>query len=142
MRPVRVLIADDHPLFSKAVEALLARIPYLEVVGVARDGYEAIGLAVSLSADVVLMDVQMPNLDGFAATSRLRELRPGVATIVLTASDDPAYAERAVEAGAYACLTKDELVSALVPTVLGAAGARGRLSGDGGAELAGRARVG
>ena len=60
---VRVLIADDHSLFAKTLEALLAGTPGIEVVGVAQDGLEAVGLAVTLSPDVVLMDVEMPHLD-------------------------------------------------------------------------------
>jgi PleD family two-component response regulator len=114
---VRVLIADDHALFAKTLEALLAGTPGLEIVGFADDGLEAVGLAATLCPDVILMDVEMPQLDGIAAT-------------------------RAFEAGATGYLTKDKLTYSLVPAVLVAAEARARLSGDGGAELAGRARVG
>ena len=64
---VRVLIADDHSLFAKTLEALLAGTPGVEVVGIAEDGLEAVGLAVTLSPDVVLMDVEMPHLDGIAS---------------------------------------------------------------------------
>ena len=142
MGQVRVLIADDHPLFAKTLEALLAGTPELEIVGFAADGLEAVGLAASLCPDVILMDVEMPHLDGIAATRRIRELGLGIATIVLTASDDPNTSQRAFEAGATGYLTKDRLTYSLGPVVLAAAGARARLSGDGGAELAGRARVG
>jgi DNA-binding NarL/FixJ family response regulator len=87
---VRVLIADDHSLFAKTLEALLAgTTPGIEVVGVAEDGLEAVGLALALSPDVVLIDVEMPHLDGIAATRRLRELGLGIPVVVLSASGDP-----------------------------------------------------
>jgi DNA-binding NarL/FixJ family response regulator len=139
---VRVLIADDHSLFAKTLEALLAGTPGVEVVGVAGDGLQAVELAVTLSPDVVLMDVEMPHLDGIAATRRLRDLGLGIPVVVLTASDDPALAEEAHAAGAKGYLTKDRVASGLLPALLGAAVAPARLSGDGSAELAGRARVG
>ncbi len=142
MGQVRVLIADDHPLFAKTLEALLSGTPELEIVGTAADGLEAVGLAAALCPDVILMDVEMPHLDGIAAARRIRELDLGIATIVLSASDEPNTSQRAFEAGATGYLTKDKLAYSLVPAVLTAAGARARLSGDGGAELAGRARVG
>ncbi len=139
---VRVLIADDHSLFAKTLEALLAGTPGVEVVGVAEDGLEAVGLAVTLSPDVVLMDVEMPHLDGIAATRRLRELGLGMAIVVLSSSDDPALAQAAHEAGAKGYLTKDRIGGGLLPALLAAAAPPARLSGDGSAELAGRARVG
>lgn len=113
----------------------------VEVVGIAEDGLEAVGIAATLCPDIVLMDVEMPHLDGIAATRRLRELGLGIPVIVLTASSDPSLAQEAHEAGAKGYLTRDRIATALVPAVLGAAGAPARLSGDGGAELAGRARI-
>ena len=142
VEPVRVLIADDHSLFAKTLEALLAGTPEIEVVAIAEDGLEAVGLAATLCPDLVLMDVEMPHLDGIAATRRLRDLGLSIPVIVLTASDDPTLAQQAHEAGAKGYLTKDRIASALLPAVLGAAGAGDRLSDDGGAELADRARVG
>jgi DNA-binding NarL/FixJ family response regulator len=139
---VRVLIADDHSLFAKTLEALLAGTPGIEVVGVAEDGLQAVELAVSLSPDIILMDVEMPHLDGIAATRRLRELRLGIPVVVLSASDDPTLGETAHAAGAKGYLTKDRIVTGLLPALLAAAEAPARLSGDGSAELAGRARVG
>jgi DNA-binding NarL/FixJ family response regulator len=138
---VRVLIADDHALFAKTLEAILSGTPGIEIVGVAEDGLEAVGLAATLCPDVVLMDLEMPHLDGIAATRRLRALGLGIPVIVLTASSDPSLAHQAHEAGAKGYLTKDRIATALVPALLEVAGARARLSDDGGAELAGRARI-
>ena len=140
--PVRVLIADDHSLFAKTLEAILAGTPGVEVVGFAEDGLEAVRLAVALAPDVVLMDIEMPHLDGIAATRRLRELGMGIPVVVLTASADPKLAQQALEAGAKAYLTKDRIATALLPAVLGVAEPPARLIDDGGADLAGRARVG
>jgi DNA-binding NarL/FixJ family response regulator len=142
MGPVRVLIADDHALFAKTLEALLAGNTELEVVGVAVDGLEAVALCATHVPDVVLMDLDMPHLDGFGATRRIRELGLPSQTIVLTASDDPADSQRAHEAGAIGYLTKDRLTTSLVPAIIAAAGRPATLTRDGGAELAGRARLG
>jgi DNA-binding NarL/FixJ family response regulator len=139
---VRVLIADDHSLFAKTLEALLAGTPGVEVVGIAEDGLEAVGLALTLCPDVVLMDFEMPHLDGIAATRRLRELGLGMPAVVLSASDDPTLADTAHTAGAKGYLTKDRIAGGLLPALLAAAEAPARPSVDGGAELAGRARVG
>lgn len=139
---MRVLIADDHALFAKTLETILSGTPGIEVVGFAEDGLEAVGLAVTICPDVVLMDLEMPQLDGFAATRRLRELGLPSSVLVLTASVDPGLAQRALEAGAKGYLTKDRIATALIPAVLGLAGATDRLSVDGGADVAGRARVG
>ena len=142
MGSIRVLIADDHPLFTKTLQALLADAGQIEVVGTAADGLEAVALCATLCPDVVLMDLEMPRLDGIGATRRIRDLRLGTATIVLTASDEPRASQEAREAGAVGYLTKDHVVEALVPAIAWAAGERDRLSADGGADVAGRARVG
>lgn len=142
MAPLRILIADDHRLFAKTLQALIAGERELEVVGVAENGVEALRLAATLSPDLVLMDIDMPQLDGLAATARIRELGLGTAVIVLTASDDPAHSQSALVAGAAAYLTKDRVATALLPTIAKVTEARASLTADGGADVAGRARVG
>ena len=142
MAALRVLIADDHRLFAKTLEALLAGEPDLELVGVAGTGLEALRLAASLDPDVVLMDVDLPELDGLTAAARMRDLGFGAAVVVLTASDDPAHSRRALEVGAAAYLTKDRVATKLMSTIREATGAPARLTADGGADVAGRARVG
>ena len=142
MASVRIVIADDHRLFAKTLEALVAGEPELEVVGVAEDGVEAIELSATLSPDLVLMDIDMPRLDGLTATARMRELGLSAAVIVLTASDDPAHSQQALSIGAAAYLTKDRVATTLLPTIAKVTGARASLTADGGADFAGRARVG
>lgn len=117
-RPVRVLIADDHPLFAKTIEAVLAGYPGIEVVGVARDGREAVRLAFELAPDLVLMDLEMPLMDGFEATQRIRSLDLPTGVLILTASQSPADADRALELGALGYLTKDRIASELHTAIL------------------------
>ncbi|HEV8688530.1 MAG TPA: response regulator transcription factor [Gaiellaceae bacterium] len=142
MRPVRVLIVDDHPLFAKTIEAMLAGHPEIEVVAEAADGIEALRLATSLMPDVILMDVDMPRLDGLSATRRIAELGLPCRVIVLTASEDVETSRAALRAGASAYLTKGLISKSLVPAILNLAGVPARLTEDGGADLASRRRVG
>jgi DNA-binding NarL/FixJ family response regulator len=142
MRRVRVLIVDDHTLFAKTLNAMLASHSQIEVVGEAGDGIEALRLALRLVPDVILMDVEMPRLDGLAATRRLTELGLPSRVIVLTASEEMEVSRAALRAGASAYLTKGLISRSLVPAILNVAGAGDRLTADGGADLAGRRRVG
>ncbi len=115
--PVRVLVADDHLLFTEALAAILAGEERLEVVGQARDGREAVELARSLAPDVVLMDVSMPVLDGFEATREIRAA--GDARILmLTGSNSRADVDRSRAAGASGYVTKDRIASELVDAIL------------------------
>jgi DNA-binding NarL/FixJ family response regulator len=118
MRPVRVLIADDEPLFVETVEALLAGDERVEVVGTAADGKQAVELATALTPDVTLMDISMPVLDGIEATRRIRERLPNACVLVLTGSSISADVDRARQAGVAAFLTKDRLGTQLVNAIL------------------------
>ena len=101
-----VLIADDHPLVLSGLRALLETLEGIEVVGQAVDGREAVGLALSLRPDVVVMDLQMPELDGVEATRQIAERLPGAAVLVLTMHDDDASVFAAIRAGARGYLLK------------------------------------
>ena len=118
MRPVRVLIADDEPLFVETVEALLADDERVEVVGTAANGKQAVELATALTPDVTLMDISMPILDGIEATRRIRERLPNASVLVLTGSSISADVDRARQAGVAAFLTKDRLGTQLVNAIL------------------------
>jgi DNA-binding NarL/FixJ family response regulator len=115
---VRVLIADDHRLFSEALEAILATDDRLEVVGQANDGGEAVELAKKLEPDVVLMDVSMPVLDGFEATRAIRAANGRVSVLMLTGSNSRADVDRSREAGAVGYVTKDRIASELVDAIV------------------------
>ncbi|HYR28645.1 MAG TPA: response regulator transcription factor, partial [Thermoanaerobaculia bacterium] len=83
---MRILIADDHALFRDGLRSLLAANGH-EVIGEAKNGREAVRLALELQPDMVLMDVQMPELDGIAATRELTTAMPQIKVVVLTASE-------------------------------------------------------
>jgi DNA-binding NarL/FixJ family response regulator len=101
-----VLIVDDHPLVLSGLRALLETLDGIEVVGQAVDGREAVSLAVSLRPNVVVMDLQMPDLDGVEATRQIAERLPGTAVLVLTMHDDDASVFAAIRAGARGYLLK------------------------------------
>ena len=97
---IRVLVADDHPVFLDGLRLLLDSTPGLEVVGAAGDGQALVALAADTSYDVAVVDLDMPGLDGAAATRRLLDLHPGAAVLVLTMHDDDESVHRALRAGA------------------------------------------
>ena len=122
---VRVLVADDHPVFRDGLAMLLASVDGIEVVGTAANGVEAIDAAVRLMPDVVVMDVQMPLLNGVEATRRLAAEAPSVGIVVLTMSEDDGTVFAAVRAGARGYLVKgaeqEEIVRAITTVASGGA---------------------
>jgi DNA-binding NarL/FixJ family response regulator len=98
--PVRVLIADDHPLFRDGLRALLASAPGVELVGEATTGEEAVSLAADLQPDVVVMDVQMPGIGGIEATRRIVRDGPHIRILVVTMFEDDGTVFQAMRAGA------------------------------------------
>ena len=106
MTAVRVLVADDHPIVRGGLVALLEGDDDIEVAGEAADGIEAVRRAEELRPDVVLMDLQMPGLDGAAATERIVSLGLGIRVLVLTTYESDAQILDAITAGASGYLLK------------------------------------
>jgi DNA-binding NarL/FixJ family response regulator len=119
--PVRVIVADDHPVVRAGLVALLGGVEDVRVVGEAADGAEAYELAARERPDVVLMDLRMPVADGATATARIARELPGVHVLVLTTYDTDADILRAVAAGATGYLLKDTPRDTLLDAVRSAA---------------------
>ncbi|MET0418833.1 MAG: response regulator transcription factor [Actinoplanes sp.] len=122
---ISVLVADDHPIFRDGLAVLLASVDGIEVVGTAADGIEAVAAATRLRPDVVVMDVQMPRLNGVEATRKLAADAPGVGIVVLTMSEDDGTVFSAIRAGARGYLVKgaeqEEIVRAITTVAAGGA---------------------
>ena len=103
---IRILLADDHPVVRDGLAAMLATQPDFEVIGEAGNGAEALTEAARLHPDVVLMDLEMPELDGIEAIRRLRAIDPAVQVVVLTAFDTDERIVGAIQAGAQGYLLK------------------------------------
>lgn len=107
MEKLRILVADDHPLFRHGVRTLLGPIADLDVVGEAKTGEEAVSLARDLQPDVILMDVQMPGINGIEATRRILATSPSIRILIVTMFEDDASVFTAMRAGARGYILKD-----------------------------------
>jgi DNA-binding NarL/FixJ family response regulator len=107
LETLRILIAEDHPLFRKGVISLLSSEPGFEVVGEAKTGEEAVVRAADLQPDVVLMDLQMPEVNGIEATRRILQESPSVRVLVVTLFEDEDSVFMALRAGARGYVLKD-----------------------------------
>jgi DNA-binding NarL/FixJ family response regulator len=114
---VRLLLVDDDTRFLDAVEALLETLGGVEVVGRATDGDAAFEAAARLRPDVIVMDFDMPRVDGVEATRRIRDMVPGIDIVILSGSDVVAHAADAHAAGAIAYLRKANTITDL-PAIL------------------------
>jgi DNA-binding NarL/FixJ family response regulator len=114
---ISVLVVDDHRLVRQGLRALLANAPDLQVVGEARDGREAIAMTTSYIPNIILMDVEMPNLGGLQATKAIQALDLPSKIIILSMYSDEALVRQARRNGARAYLLKsadrDELISTI-----------------------------
>ena len=107
METLRILVAEDHPLFRKGIISLLSSVSEFEVVDEAATGEEAVSRAAELQPDVVLMDLQMPNVNGIEATRRIVQESPSVRVLVVTLFEDDDSVFMALKAGARGYVLKD-----------------------------------
>jgi DNA-binding NarL/FixJ family response regulator len=107
MEPLRILIADDHPLFRFGIQTLLLRTPDVALVGEATTGDEAVRLAAELQPDVILMDIAMPELNGIAATRQILAHSSQIRVLIVTMFEDNASVFTAMRAGARGYVLKD-----------------------------------
>lgn len=135
-KPISVLVVDDHPLMREGICATLARHDDIAVIGEAEDGQEAVTLFRDLHPDVVLMDIQMPRLDGIEALEVMRAERADAAVLILTTYPGDAQASHALQAGAAGYLLKSCLRKDLVRAVRAAHAHRRIISNDVAQQLA------
>jgi DNA-binding NarL/FixJ family response regulator len=119
--PVRVLIVEDYQLFADALKLALDRDPSVTVVGVAATAAEAVDMAVAGDAEVVLMDIGLPDADGFEATRRLHAIKAAAKVIAVTGRAEAEIAEEAAAAGMVSYLSKDHIHEHVHAAIMSAA---------------------
>ena len=137
MKKIRVLLAEDHEIVRQGLKLLIDRQPDMEVVGEAADGKAAVDGASTLQPNVVVVDIAMPNMNGLAATRRIREAAPSTAVVALTRYADDAYVQELLHAGALGYVLKQSPSSELVDAVRAAASGRRYLDRSLAARVAG-----
>jgi DNA-binding NarL/FixJ family response regulator len=137
---IRILIADDHPVVRNGLRGAVAGEPDIEVCAEASNGREAVRLAVSERADVVLMDLRMPEMDGVQAIASLRVTAPAIRVLVLTTFDGETDVLAAIEAGATGYLLKDVETEGLLRAIRASHRGEPVLSPTAASQLMGRVR--
>jgi two-component system response regulator DesR len=120
--PIRILLVEDNQVFREALELLLGLRTDVEVVASVADGAHAVAACEQHLPDVVLMDYRLPGIDGVQATMALRRACPRAAVVCLTASIGPREASAILDAGAVACVRKDQELDVIVAAIYEAAG--------------------
>ncbi len=121
MSPTKVLLVDDHPIVRTGIRNLLERAAEISVVGEAGDGFEALKLVEELSPDVVLLDMEMPGMNGSEVAIHLKQVGSQVKILALSAHDDKQYILELLANGASGYLTKEEVPEAIIEAVRGVA---------------------
>jgi DNA-binding NarL/FixJ family response regulator len=115
--PIRIVLVEDNKVFREALELLLGLQPDIQVVASVESGSDAVRAAQEHSPDIVLMDYRLPGLDGVQATRAVREAAPEVAVVCLTASANFREVDALYEAGAVACLSKDQELDEIIAAI-------------------------
>ncbi len=115
---IRVLLADDHPIYRKGLADLLRGQPNIDLIGEADDGQEAVEMALQLRPDVILMDVSMPRMDGIEATRRIKEAAPEIRIIGLSMHEKGEMERSMRNAGADHYLVKTAAAEDLIAAIL------------------------
>ncbi len=121
MEPIRTLLAEDDARLQQAFEELAHHEPSLDLLGVARDGEQAVQMALQFEPQVVLMDIQMPRLNGIEATRRIKRALPQVQIVIWTVFGDDQHVFEAIKAGAVGYLLKDSPTEEIVEGIHAAA---------------------
>ncbi|HJY24846.1 MAG TPA: response regulator transcription factor [Actinomycetes bacterium] len=126
--PIRVLVVDDHALFRRGLEMVLAHEADIDIVGEASDGSEAVDQAAALLPDIVLMDVQMPKRSGIDACTAIKDVVPSAKIVMLTVSEDEADLYEAIKAGASGYLLKEISIEEVATGLRAVAGGQSLIS--------------
>jgi DNA-binding NarL/FixJ family response regulator len=126
--PIRVLVVDDHALFRRGLEMVLAQESDIEVVGEAGDGAEAVAKAAEMLPDIVLLDVRMPKRSGIEACIAIKDVAPSAKIIMLTISDEEADLYEAIKAGATGYLLKEISIDEVASAIRAVAGGQSLIS--------------
>jgi DNA-binding NarL/FixJ family response regulator len=138
MSPIRVLLVDDHPVVRSGIRSVLEKAADIEVVGEASNGKEALQLVEETPPDVVLLDMELPDIQGTRVAQQIQQFHPKVKILALSAHDDSVYVRELLELGAAGYLMKEEAPEAIVDAVRGVAhGEQGWVSRRIAAQIAG-----
>jgi DNA-binding NarL/FixJ family response regulator len=119
--PIKVLLADDHPLVRSGIHSLLDKVADIEMVGEASNGEEALRLVAERNPDVLLLDMELPDIEGAQVAQQVHQLYPSVKTLVLSAHDDAVYVREALRLGAAGYLSKEEAPEFIIEAIRGVA---------------------